>query len=304
MVQKVKEIKLFPKEECSLEDFILSELDKKFSLTPRLNDLKNLFQNEKVRLNGRVISDRNIPLKKGQKVSISLTKSQMRDFSKEIEESIELSEDSILFEDSSIIIVDKPSGISSNATTDSSKDHLLAALKRFRPKEKYISLHHRLDLETSGLLLFCKKKSLNKAISDMFEKRNIEKTYFAIVEKREQEFKESIKIDNLLTKDEKNRMKMKSTPSEGKKAITHFGREKEENGFYLIKASPKTGRMHQIRVHLSELGFPIVGDSIYGGSNKGLRTLLHAYSLEFNHPKTQKKMKVISPLPEDFFITN
>ena len=304
VVVKKKELSLKVQQEVSLINFLQRELSSKFSLSLPRKTIDLFVANKKVKLNGKFISDSSRILKRGDHLNVFITKSEIREHSTEVVASIELCENSIIYEDSSIIILNKPSGVSSNATTDSSKDHMLAALKRFRPKEKYLSLHHRLDFETSGLLLFCKKKSLNKAISDLFEKRKIKKTYLAIIKTPNQEISPSFQVSNLLEKDSNNRMKMKSSTSSGKKAKTRFEKLKEENGFTLIKAMPETGRMHQIRVHLSELGLPIHGDSIYGNGKDFERTLLHAYSLEFTHPKTNEKLHIKCSAPNDFFITH
>ncbi len=136
MVIKTKEIKLKINRDSSFGHYIISALSREFSLLLTGEDIGSLIKNKKVKVNGKYISNTPKKIIKGDFVNILLSRSEIRSFSKEIEPEITLSEDLIVFEDKYILVANKPTGLSSNATTDSSKDHMLAAIKRMRPKEK------------------------------------------------------------------------------------------------------------------------------------------------------------------------
>lgn len=210
----------------------------------------------------------------------------------------ELTSQTVLYEDDGLIAVNKPSGIPSQATLDPRRDHLYAAVQRWVKKEAF--LHHRLDLETSGIVLFVKKRSLNKSIGDMFEHKTIQKTYLAIVTAKTN-LDTSFTIDNSLAKIQQKTLKVQSVKSGGEPAKTHFETMDCNQKLAIIKACPITGRTHQIRVHLSEYGCPIIGDKIYQGDLAlADRTMLHAFQLEFIHPITNLKLCLRAPLPPDF----
>jgi RluA family pseudouridine synthase len=219
-------------------------------------------------------------------------------------EKYELSDDHVLYEDSEIIIVNKPSGLPTQPTLDQARDHLFASVKRFMTKrdgrESYLGLHHRLDYETSGIVLFTKKQSANKWVSDLFRDRQIQKTYHALTTlgKVEPEWE----IENHLAREKKGTGKvqhMVPVTSGGDYAHTLFEHLSSTKKCHLIEARPQTGRTHQIRVHLKESGIPIIGDILYGGP-KSERVMLHAYQLEFFHPGLEKELKIECPPPEDF----
>jgi len=209
----------------------------------------------------------------------------------------ELSLETVVYEDDGIIVVNKPSGLPSQATLDPARDHLYAAVQRWVEKEAF--LHHRLDVETSGLVLFAKKRSLNKDVGDMFQNKTIRKTYMAIVSPVPDE--SSFAVENYLAKMKQKILKVHSVKSGGDPARTEFEIVQSHQQAALVEASPLTGRTHQIRVHLSEYGCPIVGDQLYGGIlNNAHRTMLHAFQLEFIHPVTQESMTIQAPPPPDF----
>ena len=211
----------------------------------------------------------------------------------------ELSSETVLYEDDGIIVVNKPSGLPSQATLDPTRDHLYAAVQRWVKKEAF--LHHRLDFETSGLVLFSKKRSLNKDIGDMFQYKTIQKTYMAIVAPMPREKTTQFVVENNLAKMNQKILKIHSVTSGGDHAKTEFEFLQSNQQAGLIKASPLTGRTHQIRVHLSEYGCPIVGDILYGGIPiNPQRTMLHAFQLEFTHPISHELMSITAPPPTDF----
>jgi RluA family pseudouridine synthase len=220
----------------------------------------------------------------------------------------------ILYEDAVLIIVDKPAGIPTQATLDKKRPHVYGLLKMQLEKETpgtYLALHHRLDKDTSGVLLFCKDKNFNQSISDMFKRHEFEKIYWALTipentkAKSKPQRPETWQIKNHLAAkpaSRSQRMSLQSVNSGGLIAITDFKLlEIRKNGL-LIEARPRTGRMHQIRVHLAELGLPILGDDLYNpqATKNAPRMMLHAHQLIFKHPKTQVTLTITSPPPADF----
>lgn len=210
----------------------------------------------------------------------------------------------IIFEDKWIIVVDKPSGLPSQGTRDPARDHLVAAVERYLrltdPKAR-AALHHRLDVETSGVIVLGKHKDANKGLTDAFRERLAQKTYLAVVVG---EFPEEAAVTNhLASKRDGKRNRMVPVRAGGDFAETKFKLRRFEGGLSVVEAYPKTGRMHQIRVHLAGLGFPIVGDSFYGGVTRWdgarvARMMLHAWRLELPHPVTGDRLVLDAPVEE------
>lgn len=225
---------------------------------------------------------------------------------------IRFSESWILFEDDFLLCLNKPWGLPTQPTLDEARANLFGLAKKFLTQRNggtqadvYLGLHHRLDRDTSGVVLFTKKKEVNKAVGELFSEHQIQKTYLAVVENCEKKPGESWSVENHLAKGsgKGKRTVMRSVRSGGDYAETHFRVLRKLSRGVLIEAKPKTGRMHQIRVHLSESGMPILGDFVYGSgqrSGQPVRMMLHAASLVFRHPVTALEMKVEAPLPAEF----
>ncbi len=149
-----------------------------------------------------------------------------------------------------------------------------------------VFLHHRLDKDTSGVLLFSKSKMANGPLTEMFREHRFQKRYWALT-KAKTEIPDRWTIENHLTsrKDSSKIMKMFETESGGDFAETHFKLMGSNEHAAWIEAKPITGRTHQIRVHCAHSGIPILGDTLYDGTDTRVpRLMLHAKSLEFNHP--------------------
>jgi RluA family pseudouridine synthase len=221
----------------------------------------------------------------------------------------ELTPDNILLEDEDLIIIDKPPGLPSQPTVDESRDSLLAALRRFlsqrdKAETPYIGVHHRLDRDTSGAVLFAKSRRVNAKLGELFSKHRVVKIYQALTAPH-RTFQSRWTVKNYLGK-----ISARSQPSrygavdsDGEFAETAFRVIAAYPAGLWIEAIPKTGRTHQIRVHLAEMGLPILGDTIYGTKSKiGIapRLMLHAARLSFPHPVTGVEASVESPRPADF----
>ncbi len=226
----------------------------------------------------------------------------------------------VLYEDDVIIVVNKPSGLPSQATLDPARDHCYAAVRRYLEKNNthpYVGLHHRLDAQTSGAILFTKSETVNASIAEQFQQHTIQKTYCAI-------------CTGSFNVDEKYRIKdteflinapigeipggrIQKFGVDGKKrkpARTRIVCEQvltlRDGIMGVYQCSPETGRTHQIRVHLSSLGLGIVDDSLYAEPLlRSLRSIdpgrmcLHAEAIQFEHPLTHECIRVCAPRPTE-----
>lgn len=159
---------------------------------------------------------------------------------------------------------------------------------------------HRLDKDTSGLLIIAKNDKAHLAMSEQIQNRQVKKTYLALVKGILPENEATIKMP--IGRSTKDRKKMAVTKT-GKEAITHFKVLERFQNYTYVEVKIETGRTHQIRVHMSEIGHPVVGDMVYSnGKNEfGIEgQMLHAYKLDFKHPITGEEMHLTAPLPEYF----
>ncbi|MCD6363414.1 MAG: RluA family pseudouridine synthase [Synergistetes bacterium] len=210
---------------------------------------------------------------------------------------------SVVFEDDDILVLDKPAGIAVHPSPGCEENTIVnLLLKRYRnlpgASPERPGIIHRLDKDTSGLIIIAKTPLAYKSLSKQFSERTVEKRYLALLLGNLP--LDEGKIELPIGRDPFNRKKMKVTLG-GKEAITFFRVLKRYEGFTLVEVQIKTGRTHQIRVHFSYQGYPIAGDEVYGeGKLPSLkRQFLHAYKLAFSHPCTEKKLSFTSPLPQD-----
>ena len=211
----------------------------------------------------------------------------------------------IAFEDEALIVVDKPSGVAVHGGSGVSFG-VIEQLRRARPLAKFLELAHRLDRETSGLLVVAKKRVALIRLHDMFRDGGISKRYLALVKGcwRNELQHVRLPLHKYLTADGERRV---SVNAEGKAAHSIVRLVARWENFSLVEVELKTGRTHQIRVHLAHLGFPIAGDDKYGDFplNKALqktglgRMFLHAAKLALPHPLTDATVELESPLPDE-----
>lgn len=207
----------------------------------------------------------------------------------------------ILFEDDLFIALDKPAGLASDQTKDPRRDSALSLLKQQRPELKPVLLH-RLDRDTSGTLLFCIHPEFNEVAASLFRERRIRKEYLCLVRGSFPKIPMLVKNHLKLEKINARQGRMIAVRSGGQLAMTEFHFQQASSEFSLIQALPQTGRTHQIRVHSADLGFPIVGDRIYGKmTTADARLFLHAHRLIFVHPKTESELVIEAPVPKEFF---
>jgi len=214
----------------------------------------------------------------------------------------------VLFEDEALLVIDKPAGVAVHGGSGVSFG-VIEALRRQRPLARFLELAHRLDRETSGLLLIGKKRSALKALHEMFRdgggsSRGADKRYLLLVNGRWPDPVRHVKFPlfKYLTESGERRVRVSD---EGKPSHTIFRLVARWEHFSLLEAELKTGRTHQIRVHCAHLGFSIAGDDKYGdfASNKSLhkeglkRMFLHAWKMRFPHPASGAEMTQEAPLP-------
>lgn len=209
-----------------------------------------------------------------------------------------------IYEDADIIVVDKPAGLPVHPDAHHTDGTLLDMIQKKYPGAKLV---HRLDKDTSGLLIVAKHEAAYEYMKEQFKNRAVAKKYFALavgeVAKDEGEIKLAMERS---TKDFKKRIAKPNFSPTARPAQTYYKIVERLPGFTLLEVSPKTGRTHQIRSHLSAIGYPIVCDALYGGKKfvcpDGLaRQFLHAYSLEFTAPKGER-LKLETDLPEDLAV--
>lgn len=211
----------------------------------------------------------------------------------------------ILFEDEALLVIDKPEGIAVHGGSGVSFG-VIEALRRQRPLAKFLELAHRLDRETSGILLVGKKRLALTALHDMFREHGAgaDKRYLVLVKGRWMNSTQHVRLPLLKYLLENGERRVSVNP-EGKPSHTVFRLLARWPDMSLLEAQLKTGRTHQIRVHLAHLGFPILGDEKYGdfALNKSLkrdglkRMALHAWRMAFRHPLTAAPLEFVAPLP-------
>ena len=211
----------------------------------------------------------------------------------------------IVHEDDGLLVVDKPAGMAVHGGSGVSFG-VIEQLRRQRPQARFLELAHRLDRETSGLLLIAKKRSALTALHEMFRAGRIRKRYLALVKGRWYEPMRHVKLalQKYLTEEGERRV---SVSQEGKPAHSIVRLVARWENFSLVEVELETGRTHQIRVHLAYLGFPLCGDDKYGdfALNKTLqkqglgRMFLHAAKLAFEHPIAGDRLELLAALPED-----
>jgi RluA family pseudouridine synthase len=209
----------------------------------------------------------------------------------------------ILHEDRAVIAVDKPRGwmLAPVAWQNTSRNLQAAIESSITARDfwaqsrglKFLRHVHRLDADTSGVLLFAKSPGAVKMFFDLFESRRMEKTYLAVVigEPKQKEWTCELK----LAPDKKRFRKMKVDGRFGKESKTHFKMLETRGKFTLVEAKPVTGRTHQIRVHLAESGLPIVGDELYGKLANALPLGLRAVRLAYADPFTKRRVEIHAP---------
>ena len=207
----------------------------------------------------------------------------------------------IIYEDEDIIVINKPSDMPTHPSHNHFENTLAnAVMYYFRDKSFVFRAITRLDKDTTGLVLIAKNQFAASKLSKQMRENKIEKKYVAICIG---EFLEKSGIIEAPIMREKESVIKRIVSENGQYARTDYTVLAYREGYSLVELNPKTGRTHQIRVHMSHLGHPLYSDFIYGEEINGERTRLHCKSLSFYHPVTNERCEFLSPVPNDFFIS-
>ncbi|KAB8122039.1 MAG: RluA family pseudouridine synthase [Candidatus Phytoplasma cynodontis] len=260
------------------------------------NQCNNLIQSGKILINNKIKKKKYI-LKKKDLITLNIEKKKQNRNILPINLNLK-----IIYEDNFLVLLNKPSDLMVHPSPNYKGITLINGLIfRFKELQKIKSnrpgIIHRLDKDTTGLIIIGKNEEIVLKLQNQIKKRKIKRTYWALIHGFLP--KEGI-IDLPIKRNSKNRLKMSISP-EGKPSVTYFKTLKMFNNFSLLELNLETGRTHQIRVHLSYLKTPIVGDPLYGKKDKTIKKqLLHSKKINFIHPITKKEMNFEIPLPSFF----
>ena len=256
------------------------------------NRAKALITNRVVLVNNTITTHPLAELKPGDVVQLDRSKHKKSFHCKELD---------IVFEDPYLFIIDKHPGLLS-MSNNSRQQTVQTVLNRYLEKgggRNTSHLVHRLDRDTSGLMVYAKDVQTQQSLINSWQQLVSDRRYLALVEG---EFEQTRgRVQSWLTEDKKFVTHSSPVDNGGKYAVTHYNVLASSNGYSLVECELETGRKNQIRVHMADLGHPVVGDRKYGSADDPMRRLgLHAYMLCFTHPVTGKHMRFETPVPYCF----
>ena len=279
-------------------DLILSTL---LSETSR-SFIQKLFEKEKIQVNGEICTSKKYKGKNGDRIQLSVPEPEVLAIEAE---NIPLD---IVYEDDDVLVVNKPKGMVVHPAVGNYTGTLVNAIM-YHCGDRLSSINgvirpgivHRIDKDTSGLLMIAKNDAAHESLSKQLAEHSITRKYQALVYHNFKE--EEGTVDAPIGRDPKNRLRQAVTPLNSKHAVTHYRVLERFGGYTLIEAQLETGRTHQIRVHMSHKKHPLVGDLVYGPKKQSIQVegqMLHAKVLGFIHPRTGEYMEFDSRLPAYF----
>lgn len=264
------------------------------------NYIQKLIENENVVIKGKNKLKAGLKLKGNEEITINIPENE------EINLEPEDIFIDIIYEDKDMVVINKNSNMVVHPAHGNYNGTLVNAILYHIKDLSGINgmirpgIVHRLDKDTSGIIVVAKHDTAHLNLSEMFKNKTLEKIYICICKGN---FKnKSGRVENMIGRDLRDRKKMAVVEENGKKAISNFEVIEEVKDYSLVKVKIETGRTHQIRVHMKSLNHPIYGDQIYGNSNsKDLikRQMLHAYNLKLTHPINGKVINIFAKIPED-----
>ncbi|MFN8441919.1 MAG: RluA family pseudouridine synthase [Caldilineaceae bacterium] len=252
--------------------------------------IQKLIASQDVKVNGRTVWLASWEVRKGDRIVLSNPPQALAPGPQRFE-------DAWLLEDTGeILAVNKPAGLLSEPTRWGEGVNLRdLAIQRFGP----LILFHRLDRDTSGVILLTRPGEINKILDAAFKSHQIQKEYVALVHAPNR-LAASGMIDLRLDSDPQRRDKMRVVEKGGKRAITRYEVEASANGVQQVRLWPQTGRTHQLRLHLAHNGAPILGDRLYGNAQSAFRLMLHAHQISVPVDSTGNIKSFVAPLPNEF----
>jgi 23S rRNA pseudouridine1911/1915/1917 synthase len=264
------------------------------------SQLRALFQNGCVTVNGKVCGNPGTMMKVGDVLKLNYEAGRKYKETRRVPNSRDFN---VVFEDAHLIVVDKQPGVLSVPTTSGEGSTLISKINHHRPKDRPVEVVHRLDRDTSGLLVFGKSSSITRKLKEQFKSRKPQRLYHAIVRGKVMPKKGTIQSYLSTDKDLNQYSVHERDKDSGKLAITHYTVEQYLADATWVKVELETGRRNQIRVHFSERNNPVLGDKRYNRSLaahpfwRSEYLALHATTLGFNHPITNKPLFFESPMP-------
>ncbi|MDD7391998.1 MAG: RluA family pseudouridine synthase [Fusobacterium gastrosuis] len=279
-----------------LDKFISSQIDE-----ATRSYIEKLIDENYVLLNSKVCNKNGKKIKVGDKILVNIPEDEDVDI---LPENIELK---IVFENDDFILINKKYDMVVHPAYGNYTGTLVNALMYYTENLSSVNgkirpgIVHRLDKDTSGLILVAKNNNSHAKLATMFVDKTIHKTYLCIVKGNFSSENLQGRIENLIGRNVKDRKKMAIVEKNGKIAISNYKVIQQVEGYSLVEVAIETGRTHQIRVHMKSINHPILGDTVYGSADKNVkRQMLHAYKLDFKNPIDNKEYNFTAPLFDDF----
>lgn len=275
-------------EDAPLLDFLIGAMPQR-----KRTAVKNLLGHNQIAVNGIPTTQFDMPLKDGDEVKANLTREFRVFYNRRLK---------LVYEDDDIIVVNKGYGLLSMGTDKIKEGTAYSILREYlkwQNPRNMLFIVHRLDRDTSGLMVFAKTQEAKDKLQHNWNNMVISRKYLAVVEGKPEP--EEGEVRSYLAENSRFEVYSTDKPEEGQLAVTRYRTLRSRNGYSLMEVSLDTGRKNQIRVHMKDLGHPIAGDRRYGAKSSPIhRMALHAQTLRFIHPITRKDMNFSTPVPASF----
>ncbi len=277
-----------PSEETTLLNFLFAAMPQR-----KRTNVKELLQHNQIKVNSLVVTQFDTPISSADTIYVNLTREFPRFYNRRL---------SIVYEDDDIVVVNKGYGLLSMGNDKVKEGTAYSILKEYikwvDPRQK-IFIVHRLDRDTSGLMMFAKSIEAKEAMQHNWNNMVLNRTYVAVVEGNVENDEGT--VQTYLAENSKFEVYVTENPEEGQLAVTRYKVLNRKKGYSLLELELDTGRKNQIRVHMKHIGHSIIGDRRYGAKTSPIHRLaLHARTLRFVHPITRREMNFSTPIPISF----